>query len=136
MFALTIAIGSATAFYAMVGLSTPALYISNIISLSFFVIAKLKRQHIPYGPFTFNNNGVELAINFFALALAVFIAIVLPFPPATGNNMNYARPVLAAVIIRTLFDWATSRRTRRRAAIDRKDMEEEERNEDREHESS
>lgn len=129
---LVIAIGSTTAFYAIVGLSTLALYISNIIPLLFFVMTKLRGEHIPYGPFSFNNKTLGLVVNFFALAWAVFIAIFLPFPPivpVTGSNMNYAGPVLLAVIIWALFDWATTGRKRWKAPIDRKDMEEEERSE-------
>ena len=129
---LTIAIGSTTAFYAIVGLSTLALYVSNIIPLTFFVVAKLEGRHIPYGPFCFGNRSLGLAVNFFALAWAVFITIFLPFPPivpVTGSNMNYAGPVLLAVVLWALFDWVTTGRRRWKAPIDRKDMEEEERSE-------
>jgi len=129
---LTIAIGSTTAFYAIISLATLGLYISNIIPLTFFVIAKLRNQDIPYGPYHFGNKALGLAINFFALVWAVFIIIFLPFPPmvpVTGSNMNYAGPVMGAVIVWALFDWVITGKKRWRAPVDRKEMESEERDE-------
>lgn len=112
---LVIAIGSTTAFYAIVGLSTLALYISNVIPLLFFVMTKLRGEHIPYGPFSFGNRTLRLVVNFSALAWAIFIAIFLPFPPivpVTSTNMNYAGPVLLAMIVWALFDWVTTGKKR------------------------
>ena len=129
---LTIAIGSTTAFYAIISLATLGLYISNVIPLTFFVIAKLRNQDIPYGPYHFGNKTLGLAINFFALLWAVFIIIFLPFPPmvpVTGSNMNYAGPVMGAVIVWALVDWMTTGKKRWRAPVDRKKMESEERDE-------
>ena len=89
---MLINIGSTTAFYAIVSLSTLALYISYIIPMVFFTLAKLRGDHIPYGPFHMNK-ALGLATNFFGITWAVFIVIFLPFPPllpVTASKMNYA----------------------------------------------
>ena len=129
---LLINIGSTTAFFAIVSLSTLSLYISYIIPLVFFTICKLRGQYIPYGPFHIKNKAFGLAINFFAISWAVFIAVFLPFPPlvpVTGSNMNYTGPLMAGVIVWALVDWTISGRKRWKAPIERKDLEEEEREE-------
>lgn len=129
---LLISVGSTTAFFAIVSLSTLSLYVSYIIPLVFFTICKLRGEYIPYGPFNFKNRKFGLAINFFAIIWAIFIVIFLPFPaivPVTGSNMNYAGPVMGAVIIWALLDWTVSGRKRWKAPIERKDMEDEEREE-------
>ena len=129
---LLISVGSTTAFFAIVSLNTLSLYISYIIPLVFFTVSKLRGEYIPYGPFNFRNKTVGLVVNFFAIAWAVFIAIFLPFPyivPVTGSNMNYGGPVMAAVILWALVDWLVSGRKRWKAPIERKDIEEEEREE-------
>ena len=125
---LLINIGSTAAFFAIVSLSTFSLYISYIIPLVFFTICKLRGEHIPYGPFKMNK-VLGLAVNFLAICWAVFIAIFLPFPsfqPVTAANMNWAGPVMGAVIVFAILDYVTTGRRRWKAPIDRKDMEEEE----------
>lgn len=87
---LLINIGSTTAFFAIVSLSTFSLYISYIIPLVFFTLHKLRGEHIPYGPFKMQRT-FGLAVNFLAICWAIFIAIFLPFPafqPVTAQNMN------------------------------------------------
>ena len=126
---LLVAIGSTTAFFAIVSLSTLALYISYIIPLLFFFIAKLRNQDIPYGPFRFQSRTLGLVVNVFALIYSIFIAIFLPFPPrlpVTGSTMNYAGPLMGAVIVWALVDWSISGHKRWKAPTDRKDVEEEE----------
>jgi amino acid transporter len=128
---LLINIGSTTAFFAIVSLSTLSLYISYIIPLVFFTICKLRGQHIPYGPFRMPK-AFGLVVNFFAICWAVFIAIFLPFPPiqpVTAMNMNYAGPVMGAVILWGIVDYLTTGKKRWKAPIDRKDLEEEEKEE-------
>lgn len=128
---LLINIGSTTAFFAIVSLSTFSLYISYIIPLVFFTICKLRGEYIPYGPFKMGK-ALGLAVNFLAICWAVFIAIFLPFPalqPVTAVNMNWAGPVMGAVILWAILDYVTTGRRRWTAPIDRKDMEEKERDE-------
>lgn len=129
---LLINIGSTTAFFAIVSLSTLSLYISYIIPLVFFTICKLRGQYIPYGPFRIPNKALGLAVNFLAICWAVFIAIFLPFPafqPVTAQNMNWAGPAMGGVILWAIIDYFTTGRKRWTAPIDRKDMEDEDREE-------
>lgn len=99
-------IGSSTAFNAVLSLSTLTLYISYIIPIIILVLRKLRRKPIPYGPFRLGALG--LYVNLFAIVYAIFICIFLPFPPVqpvTAENMNYASPVFAFVLLFSLVDW-------------------------------
>lgn len=81
-------IGSSTALFAILCASTLGLYLSYVLPLIFFTLAKLRGAQIHYGPFTLGRWG--LAINVFAICYAVFIIIWLPFPPympVTRENM-------------------------------------------------
>jgi LPXTG-motif cell wall-anchored protein len=56
-----------------------------------------------------------LVVNFLAIAYLIFVVIWMPFPqmlPVTGSNMNYAGPLLGAVILGALLDWVISGRKR------------------------
>jgi amino acid transporter len=131
MLLLLINIGSTTAFFAIVSLSTLSLYISYIVPLVFFTLCKLRGEYIPYGPFRMNK-AFGLAVNFLAICWAIFIAIFLPFPPlvpVTVLNMNWAGPVMGAVIVLAILDYVTFGRRRWKAPIDRKDLEEKEKEE-------
>jgi hypothetical protein len=51
------------------------------------------------------------AINLFSLAYLVFVIIWMSFLtmlPVTGSNMNYAGPILLAVILGSIVDWVVS----------------------------
>lgn len=129
---LLINIGSTTAFFAIVSLSTLSLYISYIIPLVFFTIHKLRGEYIPYGPFRFKSRALGLAINFFAICWSIFIAIFLPFPPTVpvkASTMNWAGPAMGAVILWAILDYVTTGRKRWKAPIQQKDVEEEDREE-------
>jgi amino acid transporter len=125
-----ISIGNTAAFFAILSLNTLALYISYIIPIIFFTLAKLRGEKIPFGPFKLGRFG--LPINIFSIVYGIFIIIFLPFPPflpVTGANMNYGGPVMGAVILFALGDWAISGRKRfkvpvERVEMERKDMEE------------
>ena len=123
-------IGNTTAFYAIISLGTLALYISYIIPMIFFTLAKLRGDPIAFGPFRLGRFG--LPINIFAIIYAVFIAIFLPFPPTvpvTAANMNYGGPVMGVVILFALLDWAISGRKRFKAPIGKTQLELEDQNE-------
>jgi choline transport protein len=125
-----ITVGNTTAFFAILSLNTLALYISYIIPMVFFLLAKLRGDAIPYGPFKLGRFG--LPINIFAIVYALFIIIFLPFPPllpVTGANMNYGGPVMAAVILFALADWVVSGRKRFKAPIERVEVELKDQNE-------
>ena len=82
-------------------------------------MAKLRHDHIPYGPFRLGRFG--LVINIFALVYAIFIAIFLPFPPfvpVTAATMNYGGPVMGLVIIFAITDWLITGRKRFRVPVD------------------
>jgi choline transport protein len=112
-------LGSTTAFFAILSLNTLALYISYCIPILFFIMAKLRGDDIPYGPFRLGRFG--LPINVFALVYAIFISIFLPFPPyvpVTGATMNYGGPVMAFVIIFAIADWFWTGRKRFQVPVD------------------
>ena len=106
-------IGSSTALFAILGLSTIALYISYILPVLFVLLAKLRGQHIQYGPFRLGKAGIF--INAFGVIYGIFVLIWLPFPPfqpLTTTNFNYAGPIMGVVIIFALLDWFISGRKR------------------------
>lgn len=106
-------IGSSTALFAILSLSTIALYISYVLPILFILLAKLRGDHITYGPFKLGKAGVF--INAFSVIYGVFILIWLPFPPylpVTAENMNYGGPIMGGVILLALLDWCISGRKR------------------------
>lgn len=112
-------LGSTTAFFAILSLNTLALYISYMIPILFFIMAKLRGDLIPYGPFQLGRFG--LPINIFALVYALFISIFLPFPPyvpVTAASMNYGGPVMGFVIIFAIVDWFITGRKRFQVPVD------------------
>lgn len=113
-------IGSTTALFAILGVSTIALYISYILPIIFFSLAKLGGDRIQYGPFKMNR-AFGLAVNLFAIIYGIFVLIWLPFPPympVTGTNMNYAGPIIGAVLIFALADWCITGRKRFRPPVE------------------
>jgi len=106
-------IASSTAFNALISLPTIALYISYFIPIFFLVIRKLQNRHPQYGPFKLGSYG--LPINLFALAYILYILTFLPFPtilPVEASNMNYAGPLVGAIIVIALGDWFVSGKKR------------------------
>ena len=102
-------IGSTTAFYAIISLSTLSMYISYIFPIVFFLIRKLEGRHPAYGPFRLGQWGIP--INIFALAWAIFMIIWIPFPvtlPVTKDTMNYSAPVWIACFLFAIGDWFIS----------------------------
>ena len=110
---MLINLGSSTALFAILSLSSIALMLSYVLPIIFFVLARLRGDHIPFGPFRLGRLG--LPINLFAIAYGIFILTWLPFPPylpVTAANMNYSGPILGAIILFALFDWFTSGKKR------------------------
>ena len=113
-------IGSTTALFAILGVSTIALYISYVLPILFVTLAKLRGDRILYGPFRMGP-VVGLAVNIFAIIYGVFVLIWLPFPPyipVTGTNMNYAGPIIGAVLVFALLDWCITGRKRFKPPIE------------------
>jgi amino acid transporter len=106
-------IASATAFNALISLPTIALYISYGIPILFILIRKLQGRHPRYGPFALGRWGIP--INVFSLVYILYILTFVPFPtilPVTAVNMNYAGPLVGAVIVIAICDWFVSGRKR------------------------
>jgi choline transport protein len=106
-------IGSATAFNAIISMTALALYISYFFPILFFLLKRLSKDPPKYGPFSTGRLGVPL--NVVALCYIIFIIIWMPFPPflpVTGSNMNYAGPIVGAIILFALLDWCISGRKR------------------------
>lgn len=106
-------IASTTAFNAILSLSTLALYISYIIPISLLLVKRVRREHIPFGPWKLGVLGMP--INIAALVYGVFVCIFLPFPPyqpVTARNMNYCGPVIGVVLAFAAGDWFVEGRSR------------------------
>ncbi|KAE9403296.1 putative amino acid permease [Gymnopus androsaceus JB14] len=99
-------IGSSVALNAIVSLTTLAIYITYLIPISLLFLKRVRKEHIDFGPFTLGRFG--FLINLYSIIYGIFIVIFLPFPPSlpvTGTTMNYAGPVLGAILLLALGDW-------------------------------
>ncbi|KAF2502854.1 amino acid transporter [Lophium mytilinum] len=113
-------IGSATAFNAFISLPAMALYISYFFPILFFFLRRFSSNKPAPGPFSLGVVG--LPINLFAMSYIIFTFIWMPFPtvlPVTGDNMNYAGPLVGAIIIGALIDWFISGRKRFKVPVAR-----------------
>jgi amino acid transporter len=101
-------IASSAALNAILSLTTLALYVSYLIPIALLVLKRMRKETIDLGPWHLGKYG--MAINIYALAFGIFIAIFLPFPasvaqPLTMETMNYAGPVFLCVLLLALGDW-------------------------------
>ncbi|KAK3068899.1 hypothetical protein LTR53_013177 [Teratosphaeriaceae sp. CCFEE 6253] len=99
-------IGSSITLFAILSLSTLALYITYLIPIGLLILKRLRKEHIDFGPFTLGSFGIW--INLFAFAFGVFIVIFLPFPattPVNATTTNYAGPVFLGLVMVALIDW-------------------------------
>ena len=109
-------IGSSTAFNAFISLPALALYISYFFPILFLFWRRLDRTHsapITWGPFTLGKAGPY--VNLGAMFYIIFIVIWMPFPsflPVDRLNMNYAGPIVGAVILGGAVDWICNGRAR------------------------
>jgi choline transport protein len=116
-------IGSSTAFNAFISLPALGLYISYFFPIFFLFLRRISRNNpvpIPWGPFQLGRWGP--IVNLAAMLYIIFIVIWMPFPgalPVNGVNMNYAGPIIGAVILGALIDWVISGRKRFQVPIAR-----------------
>lgn len=106
-------IGSTTAFSALVSLPLISLYLSYLIPIFFLLTRKVRGQQLPYGPFKLGRWGI--AVNLFAIVYILYVVSFMPLPtilPVTSLNMNYAGPLVLAIIVLALIDWTFSGRFR------------------------
>jgi choline transport protein len=99
-------IASATAFNALISLQALALHVSYFFPILFILLRKLRGPPPPFGPFKMGTFGVP--VNVFALCYLVYVVLWMPFPqilPVTKDNMNYAGPIFAAVVMGALGHW-------------------------------
>lgn len=109
-------IGSSTAFNAFVSLPALALYLSYFFPIAFLFWRRLSSKHstsIPWGPFKLGSFGP--IINTGAMCYLAFTLIWMPFPsilPVDRFNMNYAGPIIGAIVVGALIDWCITGRSR------------------------
>lgn len=102
---LNIGSGTYIAFSAITSLSSMAMYLSYAIVMAAVLYARLTKG-IKLGAWNLGRAG--LPINLIALIYTVYAFIWLPFPnylPVTASNMNYAGPVLGAVLVGAVTLW-------------------------------
>lgn len=104
-----IPVGSATAFYALTSLSTLALYFSYCVPATLILMKKLQGRFPAYGPWRIEGGyAVGLGVNIFAFAwgwYCVFCLCLPTFMPVTAANMNWAGPIMMAVICIAVSQW-------------------------------
>lgn len=116
-------IGSGTALNAFVSLPAFGLYISYFFPIFFLFKRRLSRSNttpISWGPFRLG--AVGPFINLAALCYIVFVLIWMPLPaflPVDSVNMNYAGPIVGAIMLGALLDWCVSGRKRFQVPIER-----------------
>ena len=104
---------STTAFNALIALQAMALAVSYVPPIFFIMVRKMRGEPLPDGPYKLGRYGVY--VNLLALLYLIYIIIWMPFPsvlPIDGKTMNYAGPLLGAVIVGALLDWVISGRKR------------------------
>lgn len=106
-------LGSSTAFNAIISLQAMALSVSYLPPVTFHGIRRILGTAPAPGPHTMGKKG--LLVNIYAFIYLVFVIIWMPFPqflPVDSTNMNYAGPLLGAVILIAISDWFISGRKR------------------------
>jgi hypothetical protein len=72
------------------------------------IVRRFEGRYPAPGPWSLGKWG--LPVNILGLAWGIYCVTFLPFPPflpVTGESMNYAGPIMAAVICIALGDWFT-----------------------------
>jgi choline transport protein len=96
---------STTAFNAIISLQAMALSVSYTPPIFFLALRRIRRDPPQPGPFGLW--PLRPCYQYLRPGLLVFTIIWLPFPqvlPVAKDNMNYADPLLGAVIVGALID--------------------------------
>ena len=99
-------IGSTTAFYAIVGLATVALYFTYLMPVALLLIRRLKGDEIVFGPWKLGKLG--LPINLFSVVYTIFTSLFMFFPsfiPVTATNFNWTVVVFVAALMFSGVSW-------------------------------
>ncbi|KAH8898932.1 amino acid transporter [Thozetella sp. PMI_491] len=107
-------IGSTTAFNAFISLPLVALYISYGIPIAFLLFRRVRGQLPIFGPFSLGST-LGLVVNAAAVAYILYVLCFAALPtilPTTAENMNYAGPLILAVMIGAIVDWFVAGRLR------------------------
>jgi len=103
------------AFNALLSLPTIGYYLSYFPPILFLLLAKLRgRPSIQYGPFRLGKI-TGIVINAVSLMYILYILSFVALPtirPVTGTNMNYAGPIVLAIVFCALADWTIGGRKR------------------------
>lgn len=97
------------AYNAIVSLSTTGIFLSYVLPIGFFLLKKLNGSKIEYGPWSLGRWGIP--VNVFAFAFTLFEVFWTPWPvfaAVTATTLNWAAPVLGAILLLVVVDWFVS----------------------------
>lgn len=101
-------IASTTAFNAILSMSVVGLYISYLMPVLLLLHRRCTRpKEIQWGPWRLNNK-VGIVLNIVASVYTMFTCVFMLFPPyqpVTAQNMNYAAPVITAMLLLSAGYW-------------------------------
>lgn len=84
-------VGSTAAFNAIISLTTAGLFSSYEIAIVLILLKKLKREPIPYGPWTLGRLGIPINIaSICFLTIVIFFSFFPEELPVTPVNMNWS----------------------------------------------
>ncbi|RAL07831.1 amino acid transporter [Aspergillus homomorphus CBS 101889] len=84
-------VGSSAAFSAFVSLTTAGLFLSYMIPITLLVIRRVRRQPIPFGPWTLGRGGIVVNLASIAfLTITIFFSFFPSELPVTAVNMNWS----------------------------------------------
>lgn len=102
---------STTAFSAFLALSALALFTSYFVVIGCILYTRTQSKTLVAGDWTLGRSGA--IINIFALVYTAWVAVLYTFPqrmPVTMDNMNYALPIFASVVLLAFGLWVSHAR--------------------------
>lgn len=101
-------IWNTSAFSAIAGVATVALYFTYLMPVALLLMRRLKGDEIRFGPFKLGRWG--LATNLFSVCYTIFISIFMFFPgaiPVTLKNFNWTSVVFVGTLLISAVSWLT-----------------------------